>query len=48
MQQDIQSDGVELQERDQKPPKKAKNEVVEWLKAIVIALILVAHPLASL
>lgn len=42
MQQDIQSDGVELQERDQKPPKKAKNEVVEWLKAIVIALILVA------
>lgn len=42
MQQDIQSDAVELKEEDHKPPKKGKNEVVEWLKAIIIALILVA------
>ncbi|MET3546068.1 signal peptidase I [Paenibacillus favisporus] len=42
MQQDIQSDAVEVKEEDHKPPKKGKNEVVEWLKAIIIALILVA------
>lgn len=42
MQQDIQHDAVDLKEDDHKPPKKGKNEVVEWLKAIVIALILVA------
>jgi len=43
MQQDlgVQPDVAELKEHDDKPAKKGNNEIVEWIKAIVIAVILV-------
>ncbi|GAB6988892.1 signal peptidase I [Paenibacillus pini] len=44
MEQNIEQHDVEINKQNQndKPSKKSKNEIVEWLKAIVIALVLVA------
>ncbi|OKP92296.1 signal peptidase I [Paenibacillus sp. P3E] len=41
MQQDFQQGQGEIVEPDGKNPRKPKNEVLEWIKAIAIALILV-------
>lgn len=43
MQQDseVQPDTAELKDHDHKPAKKGNNEIMEWLKAIIIAVILV-------
>ncbi|MBW4081373.1 signal peptidase I [Paenibacillus sp. S150] len=41
MQQDLQQGQGEVVEPDGKNPRKPKNEVLEWIKAIAIALILV-------
>lgn len=41
MQQDLQQGQGDTEERNEQPVKKPKNEVLEWIKAIVIALVLV-------
>ncbi|CQR56501.1 signal peptidase I [Paenibacillus riograndensis] len=41
MQQDLQQGQGEVVEPDGKNPRKPKNEVLEWIKAIAIALVLV-------
>ncbi|SET44593.1 signal peptidase I [Paenibacillus sp. NFR01] len=41
MQQDMQQGEGEIVEENGKRPKKQKNEALEWIKAIVIALVLV-------
>ncbi|KWX75561.1 signal peptidase I [Paenibacillus jilunlii] len=41
MQQDLQQGQGEIVEPDGKNPRKPKNEVLEWIKAIAIALVLV-------
>ncbi|MNC37546.1 Signal peptidase I T [compost metagenome] len=41
MQQDLQQGQGEIVEPDGKNPRKPKNEVLEWVKAIAIALVLV-------